>query len=277
MTASGRPSPLPPQLRDFLDEYVARQPCLLALDYDGTLAPFRARRDEAVLPPDIRAALEALAPVSTTRLVIVSGRPVDALARLVALEPMPELWGAHGWEHLAPGMAPGMAPARTLPAPEQIATLDREEAALVEAYGTARVERKTASVAIHWRGVDLDEARRIERAARDRWDAFDRDSGFEIRAFDGGVELRVAGHDKGDVVRSLRRTHERTPLLYLGDDDTDEDAFRVLCELPATLGVRVSDAGERLTLAAVTIPHAAVVTLLQEWRAATLRVRPQAT
>ena len=71
---------------------------LLILDYDGTLAPFRVEREQAVPYPGVREALAELQAGGHTRLVLMSGRALESLAPLVGLHPPPEMWGSHGWE-----------------------------------------------------------------------------------------------------------------------------------------------------------------------------------
>jgi trehalose-phosphatase len=49
-----------------------------------------------------------------------------------------------------------------------------------------------------------------------------------MQAFDGGIELRARGHDKGDAVRTMLDQCVDAACAYLGDDTTDEDAFRAI-------------------------------------------------
>jgi trehalose-phosphatase len=61
------------------------------------------------------------------------------------------------------------------------------------------------------------------------WNLVAEHTGLELLEFDGGVEIRVPGVDKGDVVRFvLNEMEPGTPVAYLGDDATDEHAFRVI-------------------------------------------------
>jgi trehalose 6-phosphate phosphatase len=259
---------LPPMLAAFLGR-VAGKSSTLALDYDGTLAPFRARPDEAVPSPEVLATLRAIAREDATRLVVVSGRPVADLAALLRVEPRPELWGAHGWEQLPVGATAPSAHALT---PETARALDDAERALRGALDAARVEQKVASLAVHWRGLDGAAARATERLAHDAFTEALRDAsitGLEVRAFDGGVELRARAHDKGEVVRTLLARAPGAPLLYAGDDDTDEDAFAALQGVRCGLGVRVGV--ERATHAALTLDAHALPGLLAAWLAATRR------
>ena len=213
------------ELDDFFRSVASAAPRLLLLDYDGTLAPFREARDEAVPYPGVRERVEALARAPHTRVVVVSGRSVSDLRPLLGVEPPPEIWGTHGWERYRPGRGLDLVDPGT-----------REREGLEEARARARevapagaVEVKPASVAVHVRG--LPEARRQEvtAAARRVWEDEAEASGLEIHDFDGGVELRVPGRDKGTAVREiLAEEPEEAVVAYLGDDWTDEDAFRAL-------------------------------------------------
>ena len=240
---------------------VTRGPSLLALDYDGTLAPFRVERDEARPPAEVRALLQRLTAATSTRVVIVSGRAIADLEALLDIEPLPEIYGVHGWEHrLADG-------SRADPAlPDAVARALDAEVARLEADGDGgRIERKSAGLALHWRGLDAAGAAAVEARIGARWRELAAREGFEVRAFDGGLELRRPGRDKGGVMRELLAS---TPLdaavAYLGDDETDEDAFRAL----EGRGLALLVAGEpRPTAAREVIAPDAVAGFLREWLA----------
>jgi trehalose-phosphatase len=237
---------------------------LLVLDYDGTLAPFHADRMAATPDPALLPALARLATAPRVRLVVLSGRPLAELEQLLALDPLPELWGVHGWEHRLPD---GRRDDPPLPA-SLAAALDAEQRDL-SALGPARLERKVATLALHWRGVEAARARALEERVAPRWRALaSTEPALELRGFDGGLELRAAGRDKGRAMRELLVDEPAgTPSCYVGDDDTDEDAFRALASLeePATaLGVLVA-AEARPTAAGARISPAAVRLLLERW------------
>jgi hypothetical protein len=85
--------------------------------------------------------------------------------------------------------------------------------------------------------------------------------------FDGGIELRAAGRNKGDVVRTLAaEAGPDAALAYLGDDLTDEDAFRAMPDHGAAVLVR-----ERLRPTAANLwvrPPAELLAFLGRWHAA---------
>ncbi len=260
---------LPEVVGRFLDTEVSRRVSVLALDYDGTLAPFHVERDQALLPPRTRALLDALAQEPHTRLVIVSGRPVEELARVGAFGPGVELWGGHGWEHLD---AADQLERFEVEA-DLASVIASEFARLATEVDSQHLERKHASIAVHWRGLDETEASTLETSVRGQWQQLAALHPLQARGFDGGVELRVTGRDKGSVMQSLLANGNES-LLYVGDDDTDEDAFRALVDQQHALSIRVVDEQyEGTTAAAVTMSHLTLLNVLDGWLEATRRAR----
>ena len=198
---------------------------LLLLDYDGTLAPFREERNQAVPYRGVKKRLKQILSDERTRLVIVSGRWSEDLLPLLKMKPHPEIWGCHGAERVSPDnkIIYAHLGEDTIRA---LATAD----AWAEQEGLDDVmERKPAGLAFHWRGLRARRIKEIRETVRGRWehDAFK--AGLAIHEFDGGIEMRAARINKGQAVRTmLEEIGARTPVAYLGDDFTDEDAFEVL-------------------------------------------------
>lgn len=209
---------------------------VLMLDYDGTLAPFCVRRDEAVPYPGVREVLERLAATGRTRLVIVSGRPVAQVQALLGLQHEVELWGCHGWERLTADGEHHLEPL-----PERAARAMEEAGRWADSQHLGEgLEKKPVSLALHWRGRATVEAEDLARRARSAWEPLACRGGLELHAFDGGLELRCPGRDKGSAVRQvLAGLPAEAAVAYLGDDRTDEDAFRALGR--RGLGVLVRD------------------------------------
>ena len=194
----------------------------LLLDYDGTLAPFHPDRYQAFPYAGVREILTALIARERTRVVIVSGRMISDLVRLLGLDPLPELWGSHGWERRLPDgtyLRPKLSESAALGL--QAAQHAAEQAGWGEA-----LEVKPVGLAIHWRGLDLASANQLRSAIRQRWPQIAQESNLELHPFDGGIELRARGRDKGTAVETLRAELGAAALAFLGDDRTDEDAFQ---------------------------------------------------
>jgi len=215
----------------------ADNPCL-ALDYDGTLAPFQVERMSAVPLPGVVESLEQIRDRRSTRLVIVSGRPIGELLQLLG-ERRIALLGSHGFERRDER---GRLVHEALD-PVRGAALERaRQLALALGLPAQRVERKAASTAVHTRGMPAERAARIERQLRQRWEETT-EQGLHCRAFNGGVELRATGVDKGTALARWLDAQGNVDLaVYLGDDETDEDAFRMLAGR-GQLGIRVGGAG----------------------------------
>lgn len=213
---------------------VRRGPSLLMLDYDGTLAPFREDRMQALPWPGVAERLDRLSTMPSVHLALVTGRSARELASLLPTQHSVEIWGSHGREHLT---ADGMYTSANL-APAQQTALDQLEKALDEAGLAAQVERKPASLAAHWRGLPPDATRKVEEVARDAYRATAKPAGLQLLVFDGGIEVRSDSIHKGHAALHMLTRFPTATAAYLGDDITDEDAFAVLRGRVLTLLVR---------------------------------------
>lgn len=239
---------------------------LLLTDYDGTLAPFVTDRNQAYPYPGVRRVLGRILRSGTTDVVVVSGRSAKEVATLLGIEPVPEIWGAHGWEHMTGGAILDHA----APVGAQEVVMDCA-AWLRSAVGEGRVEVKASGLALHWRGANDQERARVEKAATILKEAVlePRARGaLELRAFDGGLELRYLGRSKGDVVDgALAQRPGGMPCAYLGDDNTDEDAFRALGDRGLSVLVRPT---YRPTAAHIWLrPPDELIGFLERWSGST--------
>lgn len=198
---------------------------LLLLDYDGTLAPIVDDPAAAVPHPEVPGLLSRLAALHPVR--VITGRGLEDLAPLL---PVPvEAVGLHGAQRGRLGDEPRLhMPGAALAALRSLRTS-------VPALDGVRVEDKGPSFALHYRGAADPDA--VVRALRDWLE----DAPETLHPVWGKMvlELRPAGVDKGRVVRDLAARHaDRTPV-YLGDDTTDEDAFRALADDARAVTVKV--------------------------------------
>ncbi len=195
------------------------------LDYDGTLAPFHRERDRAVPYPGVTEILDRIEGSKKTRLVIISGRTIADLVPLLGMKNLPEMWGSHGWEQRRPGGSHNLLPAskKHLKGLADAGLLVEKETLI------NRLEEKPRSIALHWRGASEKEISFIRGFVIREWSHIALDYGLEIKDFDGGIELRVPGRNKGVVVKII--IDESPPesfFAYLGDDLSDEDAFEAI-------------------------------------------------
>jgi trehalose-phosphatase len=218
---------------EFWDRVFAAESVALFLDYDGTLAPFHADRMLAVPMHGVVDALLKIIDASDTRLAIVSGRPTAEILHLAGDLEL-TIVGSHGWESHRPVRGRQYVPVST----SQEGVLDAAYDFAAGLLGAERVERKVASVAAHLRGLPPQEYTKIEQQLATNWLANAGEGIVEFRPFNGGVELRALGRHKGSaILELLAEMPARTLPVFLGDDDTDEDAFQAIRDIG--YGIRV--------------------------------------
>lgn len=204
---------------------LARSNVLLAFDFDGTLAPIVSDRDAAVPRPATRDLLARACTLYPCAVITGRGRE-DVSARLLGT----------GLKHLVGNH--GMEPSRGM---------EGFEGAMAEAHGELAgrladqhgvdIEKKRFSLAIHYRGApDRDAARRRIHAAVAALEV-------PVRTVPGILVVNIvpegAPH-KGDALLELLAVEGAERALYVGDDVTDEDVFR-LDPASNVVGVRVGE------------------------------------
>ncbi|MFH1501800.1 MAG: trehalose-phosphatase [Candidatus Eisenbacteria bacterium] len=196
----------------------------LVLDFDGTIAEFEVERMAARPLPGVVDLLIQIRDRTETYLAMMTGRPISELLALMGDLLLP-ISGSQGTEF----RMPDGSYQTHLPSDRQEERFRRAEAEARALTTAGRLERKIASIGLHTRGVDPAVARREEEAVCRAWSADASEYDLECRAFKGGVELRLLDIDKGTALEALLRDRPADGLcVYVGDDLTDEDAFRAL-------------------------------------------------
>ncbi len=242
----------------FLERLRSASTRVLLLDYDGTLAPFVVDRTLALPYPGVPPLIVRIM-AQGTRVVLISGRPVRELLLLSRISPQPEIWGSHGLERL---MADGHYEVSSVPVHQDYLlaaeTLLRDAGLESQTEDqTGRGRRALARPGSSQGGETGREIPRLWKPLLDR-------APLRVLEFDGGLEIRVAGPGKGDAVRViLNEVGPGAAVAYLGDDQTDEDAFRALKGNGLTALVRPQS---RPTTADIWLqpPHQ-LLQFLEEW------------
>jgi trehalose 6-phosphate phosphatase len=212
------------KLATFFDRLAAEPHPLLLLDYDGTLAPFRVDRFEARPWAGVRDLLTRIQRQGQTRLAVITGRPAGEIGPLLGLESAPEVWGLHGAERLYPD---GRRELEAAPVAAEHLLNELRERLRRDPLGGLFEDKPNACV-MHWRGASPHKAHAIEKRARRLFEPLAEIEGLGLLEFEAGLELRV-GRDKGGAVETiLSEAVTAGPVAYLGDDLTDEAAFRVV-------------------------------------------------
>jgi trehalose 6-phosphate phosphatase len=228
---------------DVLAERMAGRRVAVFLDYDGTLTPIVDRPQDAVISDSMRQVVRELAHRCTV--CVVSGRDRAVVQGLMGVNDL-VVAGSHGFDIWSPG---GGAIEREEGSDFAglLADVTARLRARVAAVNGALVEPKKTSVAVHYRLVDERERPRIE-AIVDAEVGARRDA---LRLMAGKMVYEIQPKlewDKGRAVllyllEALGLDGEDVLPLYVGDDLTDEDAFRALSG--RGMGILVADPADR--------------------------------
>lgn len=228
-----------PSAREYFSEISRRMEgkrLAVFLDYDGTLTPMAKHPDQAKLSNAMRGAVEGLA--SRATVAIISGRDLKDVCARVGLDHI-FYAGSHGFDIAGPG-----GPEQTFQEGKSfLPDLDGAERELTmraDRITGAHVERKRFSIALHYREVLENSVADVKLALEQTHSHFPRlrrSSGKKVFELQPDVDwhkgkaiqwlLTSLGLDRADVLS-----------LYIGDDVTDEDAFRLLRDRGVGIVVR---------------------------------------
>ncbi|WP_459616555.1 trehalose-phosphatase [Bordetella sp. 2513F-2] len=227
----------------------------LFLDLDGTLAEIRPDPAQVAVPGDTLATLARLARALQGALAVLSGRAGEELDRLLHPLVLP-----HGANHGAVRREAG-GRVTALPAPASLPAVTAQLRDAVAGWSGVRLEPKPHGVAVHYRQAP-ERAAAVDALVREMARAHAPD--YAVQPGKMVVELRPAGADKGEALRSFMRSPPyagRTPVM-VGDDVTDEAAFAAAQDLGG-YGVKVGP-GETAARWRLADP-AAVAAWLGRW------------
>jgi len=205
---------------------------LVAFDVDGVLAPLVDHADDAELLDGVRDGLAALA--GLTAVAIVSGHSLERLDRLFDFPAEFDVIGSHGLE-----VRSDEAP--VLDDDEQY-TFDQLEIiasrGVTAAGDGAWLEYRPASVVLHTHQADAGLAVPAVDAVTNLARMID---GAQVEPGSDVVELSARTASKGEALLHLAERHERSPIVYLCDDATDEDAFSMMSDQDISVRVGPGD------------------------------------
>lgn len=243
-------------------ESLATLPVLLvASDYDGTIAPIVEDPTQARPHRESVVALRALASLPQTHVAVISGRALGDLAKLTGMPDDVHLVGSHGSEFDL-----DFATSLTSDEAELKQRVRDELLSVAEGSKGFQLEVKPASVAFHYRNADDSAANSAVNeilSGAASWEGVYTKQGKKV------VELGVVKTDKGTALSRIRNLVGASAVLFLGDDVTDEDAFKTLHG--PDVGVKIGE-GESLAAFRVggPIDVARVLARISELRSAWL-------
>ncbi len=248
-----------PGMQDVGERIRRARHVLLGLDYDGTLTPIVEEPSTALLPAPMREAIEALTQRKDVAVALVSGRSLGDLQALVGM-PGIIYAGNHGMEVSGPGISfiePGAKAAS-----QELHVLGQNLAdKLLHIEGTM-VEDKGLTLSIHHRRVAPVDGEEVWHAVCDAVAPYG--ERFHVTLGNKVYEVRpLLLWNKGSALGWIKGQigTPDTLTIYIGDDTTDEDAFRALGQDAVT--IRVGDNVQ--TAAQYLVPEPATVQVFLRW------------
>jgi trehalose 6-phosphate phosphatase len=203
---------------------------LVALDFDGVLAPIVQDPSTSRPLPGSASAVRGLADLPDTTVAMLSGRALDDLRAVSGFATPIRLVGSHGGE-FDDGALELTEAQRNLK--DELAAAVR---GLVDGRPGVRLENKPAGIVVHVRGADPEIGERVLDAVRTGPAIL---PGVEATEGKAVLEMAVVQVSKGAAIDTLRERLGADAVLFVGDDVTDETAFARL--RPGDVGVKVGE------------------------------------
>ncbi|MGM0652590.1 MAG: trehalose-phosphatase [Bacillota bacterium] len=223
--------------RDIWEKLRKGKPAIF-LDYDGTLTPIVDDPAQAVLSEEVRMLIKKISEIWTV--IIMSGRALKDVRKLVGLENLVYA-GSHGFNMAGPQDSFHEEPGkRFLPA------LNRAESRLkeqVKELNGVCLERKPYAITLHYRQADDETVFRLENRIDEitkKVPGLVKTTGKKIFELRPGMDWNK-GKATLYLLEKLYPADSKVVPLYIGDDVTDEDAFKAIAS--RGIGILVNDEG----------------------------------
>ena len=197
----------------------------LFLDLDGTLLEFALDPAKVHVPDRLHGILSHLPEATGGAIAFVSGRTLADIDRLLGTGRFP-LAAVHGLERRdAQGRVSSSIAEDT-----EFERIHRVLEQIAAEFPLTRLEHKGVALALHYRQCPELESQLVERVERSLGATA---SGLKLLRGKMVLEVRPVGGNKGTAIAAFMAEAPfagRTPV-FIGDDTTDEDGFRVVNEL----------------------------------------------
>ncbi|MGF7078322.1 bifunctional alpha,alpha-trehalose-phosphate synthase (UDP-forming)/trehalose-phosphatase [Mucilaginibacter sp. UYCu711] len=220
-----------------LDAYASAKHRLILLDYDGTLVPF-AKEPRLALPPnELLALLNKLAAIACNDIYIISGRDSITLNNWLGHLPV-GLVAEHGAKIR---LIDGEWKSNTIVKDEYLAGVEILMAKYVSKCPHSFIEHKEFSLAWHYRNAEIFQGKKRAEELYKALMIYTGPLPLDVLNGDKVVEVRNRLVNKGLAVLEILKTKAHDFILCLGDDQTDEDMFRVLSGVKGAHTIKVGD------------------------------------
>lgn len=232
--------------REALGVVIGADNLLIALDFDGTLAPLVDRPEDARLLPELVPVLEQLMQLPATDTALISGRAGDSLAACAEVPRGMRAVGSHGsqWGSIEidkDGTRRFHAAEVELTdrQAELLAKVNADLETIASTHPGTHVERKPAGAALHVRQADSEVGEEALAQAAEGPASYD---GVYALGGKAVLELSVVRATKGEAIAKLAELTGASACLYAGDDETDEHAFQAMANLSIdTVSIKVGE------------------------------------
>jgi trehalose 6-phosphate phosphatase len=197
---------------------------LVALDFDGTLAPEVDDPEMARAIPEARAAVLRLLDIPNTRVALVSGRALASLEQVSDLPDSALLVGSHGVEIRLDSTDDAVSLNTT--ELQRVDVLNQVLGEVADSFDQVWLEPKPAGFALHTRLATEHNSRVAHLVALS--EAAAELGHLKVRKGKNVLEFSVRSTTKGEALEHLRGYTAANAVFYAGDDVTDEDAFAAL-------------------------------------------------
>ena len=208
-------------------ESLRMKPRILAFDFDGTLAPIAASPADVTISQKLLHLLEKLVEDKNTVTAIVSGRTLADLERMIGIHSI-IYYGNHGMTSSVEGF--GASREQLIKWTYEASKIHEKISCLESIYKGCIIENKGPVLSVHYRKVDNASVGELLATVRNTAIEFD----VDIQNGKLVTELKPKTNiTKGTALSEIaaKKFSEWTkgdPFLFAGDDNTDEDGFRVM-------------------------------------------------
>lgn len=240
---------------------------LLFSDFDGTLTPIKDRPDDCFLDSEVRSVLQGLADSEQFAVGVVSGRDLADLRPRVGIDGIAYA-GNHGLEIEGRGFSflePTAVSRRS-----ELDKLLSDISPALEGISGVWIQHKGLSASVHYRQADPAAVPQLLESIQRIVAPFVDANRFILRSGKMVLEIRPAVNwHKGKAVEWLANQmalgNEKSTTIYLGDDNTDEDAFHELLD-----GITIAVGDMRITAAKYSLPNSSAVHAFLNWLLTTI-------
>lgn len=214
------------------NEYETAENRLFILDYDGTLAGFKSRPEDAIPTAELMQLLEKLSTNKKNKVVISSGRDKNTLENWFGKLPI-TMAAEHGAYFKENGIWISNVPEKLAWNDEIVSIIQ----SFVEKTPRSKMEVKQTALVWHFRNVDGWLASLREQQLVDALITPCARQNLQIMRGNKIVEVKSPMHTKGSEARRLLKDNSFDFILAMGDDTTDEDTFRELPDSSYTIKI----------------------------------------